>query len=69
MEYNDILNDEKVSAIKAQRGIETMEVLYSQLQENEGQEEEKEEKKEEDKGEEKEEGGEKEENNGNENEN
>ena len=57
MEYSDILNDEKVSAIKAQRGIETMEVLYSQLQENEGQEEQKEE------------GEEKEENNGNENDN
>ena len=66
MEYNDILNDEKVSAIKAQRGIETMEVLYNQLQENEGQEE-KQEVKEEEK--EKQVDGQKEENNGNENDN
>jgi hypothetical protein len=43
MEYNDVLNDEKMSAVKAQRGIETMEILYSQLQENEEQDDEGEE--------------------------
>ena len=35
MEYNDAVNDEKISAIKAQRGIENMEELYRQLQEAE----------------------------------
>ena len=35
MEYNDTVNDEKISAIKAQRGIENMEELYRQLQEAE----------------------------------
>ena len=35
MEYNDTMNDEKISAIKAQRGIENMEELYRQLQEAE----------------------------------
>ncbi len=43
MQYNDVLNDERISAVKAQRGIETMEVLYSQLQDNEEQDEEGEE--------------------------
>ena len=37
------MNDERISAVKAQRGIETMEVLYSQLQDNEEQDEEGEE--------------------------
>ena len=35
MEYSNTLNDEKMSAIKAQRGIENMEELYRQLQESE----------------------------------
>ena len=35
MEYSNTLNDEKMSAIKAQRGIENMEELYRQLQEAE----------------------------------
>lgn len=35
MEYNDAVNDEKISAIKAQRGIENMEELYRQWQEAE----------------------------------
>ena len=35
MEYNDAVNDQKISAIKAQRGIENMEELYRQLQEAE----------------------------------
>lgn len=53
MEYSEVLNDEKMSAIKAQRGIENIEELYRQVQENEEQ------------GDDEEEG---EENNGNENE-
>ena len=40
MEYNDTVNDEKISAIKAQRGIENMEELYRQLQEAEDEGEE-----------------------------
>ena len=40
MEYNDTLDDEKISAIKAQRGIENMEELYRQIQDGEEQEEE-----------------------------
>ena len=40
MEYNDTLDDEKISAIKAQRGIENMEELYRQIQDEEEQEEE-----------------------------
>ena len=40
MEYNDTVNDEKISAIKAQRGIENMEELYRQLQEAEDDREE-----------------------------
>ena len=43
MEYSDVINDEKISAIKAQRGIENMEVLYRKLQENEQQDEEEDE--------------------------
>ena len=43
MEYSDAINDEKISAIKAQRGIENMEELYRKLQENEQQNEEEEE--------------------------
>ena len=35
MEYSNALNDEKMSAIKAQRGIENMEELYRQIQESE----------------------------------
>ena len=35
MEYSNTLNDEKMSAIKAQRGIENMEELYRQIQESE----------------------------------
>ena len=35
MEYSNTINDEKISAIKAQRGIENMEELYRQLQEAE----------------------------------
>ena len=53
MEYSEVLNDEKMSAIKAQRGIENIEELYRQVQENEEQGDEE---------------GEGEENNGNENE-
>ena len=30
MEYNDTMDAQKISAIKAQRGIEYLEVLYSQ---------------------------------------
>ena len=52
MEYSEVLNDEKMSAIKAQRGIENIEELYRQVQENEEQGDEE---------------GEGEENNGNEN--
>jgi hypothetical protein len=52
MEYSNTLNDEKMSAIKAQRGIENIEELYRQVQENEEQGDEE---------------GEGEENNGNEN--
>ena len=52
MEYSEVLNDEKMSAIKAQRGIENIEELYRQGQENEEQGDEE---------------GEGEENNGNEN--
>ena len=37
MEYSDALNDEKLSAIKAQRGIENMNEMYRQLQEAEQQ--------------------------------
>ena len=37
MEYSEVLNDEKMSAIKAQRGIENIEELYRQVQENEEQ--------------------------------
>ena len=43
MEYSDVINDEKISAIKAQRGIENMEELYRKLQESEQQDEEEEE--------------------------
>ena len=43
MEYSDAINDEKISAIKAQRGIENMEELYRKLQENEQQNEEEDE--------------------------
>ena len=43
MEYSDAINDEKISAIKAQRGIENMEELYRKLQENEQQIEEEDE--------------------------
>ena len=35
MEYSNTLNDEKLSLIKAQRGIENMEELYRQIQESE----------------------------------
>ena len=35
MEYSEVLNEEKLSAIKAQRGIENIEELYRQVQENE----------------------------------
>ena len=42
MEYNDALNGEKLSAIKAQRGIENMEEMYRQLQEAEQQDDEEE---------------------------
>ena len=35
MEYSEVLNDEKMSAIKAQRGLENIEELYRQVQENE----------------------------------
>ena len=35
MEYSDTLNNEKISAIKAQRGIENLEELYRQVQEAE----------------------------------
>ena len=52
MEYSEVLNDEKMSAIKAQRGIENIEELYRQVQENDEQGDEE---------------GETEENNGNEN--
>ena len=38
MEYNDIINDEKLSVIKAQRGIENMEELYRQMQDDKRQE-------------------------------
>ena len=37
MEYSEVLNEEKLSAIKAQRGIENIEELYRQVQENEEQ--------------------------------
>lgn len=40
MEYSDALNNEKMSAIKAQRGIENMEELYRQVQESEQQDDE-----------------------------
>jgi hypothetical protein len=40
MDYSDMINDEKVSAIKAQRGIENMEELYRRLQESEQPDEE-----------------------------
>ena len=43
MEYSDVINDEKISAIKAQRGIENMEELYRKLQESEQQDEEEDE--------------------------
>ncbi len=39
MEYNDIINDEKLSVVKAQRGIENIEELYRQMQDDERQEE------------------------------
>ena len=42
MEYSNTINDEKISAIKAQRGIENMEELYRQLQEAEQQDDEEE---------------------------
>ena len=38
MEYNDTMDAQKISAIKAQRGIENLEELYSQIQdEDEGE--------------------------------
>ena len=40
MEYNDTMNNEKLSAIKAQRGIENLEELYRQAQEAEQQDDE-----------------------------
>ena len=43
MEYSDVINDEKMSAIKARRGIENMEELYRKLQESEQQNEEEDE--------------------------
>ncbi len=42
MDYSDIVNSEKMSAIKAQRGIENMEELYRRLQESEQPDEEEE---------------------------
>ena len=44
MEYSDALNDEKLSAIKAQRGIENMNEMYRQLQEAEQQDDDEREK-------------------------
>ena len=35
MKYSDIINNEKISLIKGQRGIENTEELYRKLQENE----------------------------------
>ena len=35
MEYSNTLNDEKLSPIKAQIGIENIEELYRQIQESE----------------------------------
>ena len=35
MEYSNAISDEKLSAIKAKRGIENMEELYRQIQESE----------------------------------
>ena len=41
MEYNDTMDAQKISVIKAQRGIENLEELYSQIQdEDEGEGEE-----------------------------
>ena len=40
MDYSDIINSEKMSAIKAQRGIENMEELYRRLQETDQPDEE-----------------------------
>ena len=40
MEYNDTMNNEKISAIKAQREIENLEELYRQVKEVEQQDDE-----------------------------
>ena len=40
MEYNEALDNEKMSVIKAQRGIENMEEMYRQIQEEEQQDDE-----------------------------
>ena len=39
MEYNDDLEGQKMTAIKAQRGIENIEEIYRQVQDEEQQDE------------------------------
>jgi len=49
MEYNDTISDEKISAIKAKRGIENIEELFKGIKNDDEEEQEEEEDKKEDK--------------------
>jgi len=46
MEYNDTISDEKISAIKAKRGIENIEELFKGIKNDDEEEQEEEDKKE-----------------------